>query len=241
MHVTDRLTCAPARLECARPAGANMRRGAQRGPGQAASSSGQPCRCRLVCTRGHCTAGSAYCARVVIGAAWGPCLSCAARPWGSWCCRWCTAGTAGALGSSQGHARGRACHVQHALGGAGAAAGVQQEEQVISGRHRGMQGGAPVVCSTPLGEPVLPLVYSRKSGCSASTQATTQSDDCCETASCQHTSLPSTQPHSGTSGFLKTSTWSTCAAPSHCDCHGAVRQLLRDCVPALHPATLRHV
>lgn len=68
----------------------------------------------------------------------------------------------------------------------------------------------PVVCSTPLGCPVLPEVYSVNRGCSASTHSTAHSGDCACSCSCHHTSRPSCQPHSGTSGFMYTSTLATC-------------------------------
>lgn len=70
----------------------------------------------------------------------------------------------------------------------------------------------PVECTTPLGLPVEPEVYSRNSGCSASTHSTGQCLSCFGTASWYQTSLPSVQAHLpfGTALCSYTNTFCTC-------------------------------
>ena len=70
----------------------------------------------------------------------------------------------------------------------------------------------PVECTTPLGLPVEPEVYSRNSGCSASTHSTVQCLSCFGTASWYQTSLPSVQAHLpfGTALCSYTNTFCTC-------------------------------
>ena len=53
-----------------------------------------------------------------------------------------------------------------------------------------------VVCTIPLGLPVLPEVYSMNSGCSDSTHSQSQSALTLSISSCHHVSRPSTIGHS---------------------------------------------
>jgi len=51
-----------------------------------------------------------------------------------------------------------------------------------------------VLCTTPFGFPVEPEVYSRNSGCSASTHSTSAAAGSGATASCHQTSRPGVMP-----------------------------------------------